>query len=48
LSEGDWFGLSEAACERRLSGDDAKENKFFLIEIAMLKTAGGNKNLDGS
>ena len=29
-------------------GDDTEENKFFLIEITVLKTASGNKCLDGS
>jgi len=48
LSEGDWLELSETVCERRSSGDAAEENRFLSIEIAIPKTAGGNKGVDWS
>jgi hypothetical protein len=38
----------ESNWEWRASRDDPKESKFFLIEIAILKTAGGNQYLDWS
>jgi hypothetical protein len=34
-------------CERRSSGDDAEESKFFFIEITIFDVAGGSTRFDG-
>ena len=47
FNQGHW-DHQERFDERRSSGDAAEENKFLSIEIAILKTAGGNKGLDWS